>query len=304
MRGLTTLVLVAAASGARAETRVAPLTPRLTPPQTVEIVERFQAALGRALEGGRGAAVVPLQEVRLAQSQPDLLACNDAGCLQRLASVLMAQRLLATDIRIVGKAYSVTVRAFDELGREVSRAERRCEICTLSEAEDTVARIGGEIDLKLAAAPPPPLKPPLKPPASIPAPTPPASVPSTAPWAAPQPPASAAAPKASLLERAHGWNWKLIGIVSGGVAVVGIVTGAPLVAISGNPTCDLPNGRQTCPRVYKTAGGGGTLLAVGLLAAAVSGTSFYLNYRWRSYRVQVTPAPTPGGAALGARLDF
>ena len=303
MRGLTTLVLVAAAGGARAETRVAALTPRLTPPQTVEIVERFQAALARSLEGGRGLAVVPLQEVRLAQSRPDLLACNDAGCLQRLASVLMSQRLLATDIRVVGKAYAVTVRVFDELGREVARAERRCEICTLNEAEDTIARIGGEVDLKLAATPAPPVRLPVNPPATIPVPTP-TSAPSTAPWAAPQPPTSAPAPKPTLLQRAHGWNWKLISIISGGVALVGIVSGAPLVAMGGDPTCDLPSPRKTCPRVYATTGGGATLLTFGLLAAAVSGTSVYLHYRWRGTRVEVTPSPTPRGGAVSARLDF
>jgi hypothetical protein len=302
MRGLTMLVLVAAAGGARAETRVAPLTPRLTPPATVEIVERFQAALARSLDGGRGLAVVPLQEVRLAQSQPDLLACNAAGCLQRLASLLMAPRLLATDIRVVGKAYAVTVRVFDELGREVSRAERRCEICTLTEAEDTVARLGAELDLKLAAALPPPVTPPVKPPATLPAP--PASTPSTAPWVAPKPPEPPPPPKPTLWQRAHGWNWKLIGLISGGVAVVGIVSGAPLAALGGDPTCDLPNPRKTCPRVYATTGGGATLLTFGLLAAAVSGTSFYLHYRWRGHRVEVTPAPTPRGGAVSARLDF
>jgi hypothetical protein len=298
-RGLATLVLVGAAVTARAETRVAPLTPRVTPPATVEIVERFHGALAQSLERGRGLSVVPLQEIRLAQSQPDLLACNAAGCLQRLASLLMATRVLATDVRVVGKAYAVSVRVFDELGREVARAERRCEICTLAEAEATIARIGAEVELKLGAAPPP-----VSPPTSVPATRPPTSAPATAPWATPTPPVPPPPPKPTLVERMHGWNWKLVGIVAAGVAVVGIAAGAPLVAVSGDPTCDLPDGRLTCPRVYRTAGGGATLLTVGLLAAAASGTSFYLHYRWRAKRVEVTPVPTPRGGAVSARLEF
>ena len=299
IRGLTTLALLAAAGGARAETRVAPLTPRVTPPASVEIVERFQAALAQTLARTRGLTVVPFGEIRLAQSRPDLLACDSAGCLQRLASLLMAQRLCAMDVRVVGKAYAVTVRVFDELGREVGRAERRCEICTLSEAEETIARIGAEVELKLASAPPQP------PPASRPVPPlVPATAPSTAPWATPTPPVPPPPPKPTLLQRAHGWNWKVIGIVAAGLAVVGIASGAPLVAIGGDPTCDLPAPRQTCPRVYATKGGGATLLTAGLLAAAASGTSFYLHFRWRAYRVEVTPTPTPRGAAVSARLEF
>jgi hypothetical protein len=241
--------------------------------------------------------VVPPQEVRLAQSQPDLLACNAAGCLQRLASLLMATRLVATDIRVVGKAYAMTVRVFDEHGREVSRTERHCEICTLVEAEETLARAGADVHPKLAAAPMPPATLPV--PASVPT-----TAPSTAPWAAPSPPVPPPRPKPTLLERAHGWNWKVIGIVSGAFAVVGIVSGSPLVALGGDPTCDLPDPRKTCPRVYKTTGGGATLLAFGLLAAAVSGTSFYLHYKWRGTRVEVAPAPTPRGGAVSARLEF
>ncbi|MBI5480978.1 MAG: hypothetical protein HY906_19120 [Deltaproteobacteria bacterium] len=301
VRGLATLLLVGAAGSARAETRVAQLTPRVTPPATLEVVERFQVALAQSLERGRGLTVVPLAEVRLAQSQPDLLACNAAGCLQRLASLLMATRLLAIDVRVVGKAYAVTVRVFDELGREVGRAERHCEICTLSEAEQTIARIGAEVELKLATAPPPPVRPPATLPGTPPTP---ATAPSTAPWVSPTPPVPPPPPKPTLGSRARGWNWKVIGFVAAGVAVVGIATGAPLAAFGGDPTCDLPEPRKTCPRVYATTGGGATLLTFGLLAAATSGTSFYLHYRWRGTRVEVTPTPTPRGGAVSARLEF
>jgi hypothetical protein len=96
----------------------------------------------------------------------------------------------------------------------------------------------------------------------------------------------------------------MIGVVSGSLAVVGIVSGAPLVAIDGDPTCDLPNPRTTCPRAYTTVGGGATLLAVGLLAAAVSGTSFVLHAKWRGKRVEVMPTPTPRGGVVSARLEF
>jgi hypothetical protein len=298
-RVLAAVLLVCAAGSAGAQTRVAPLVPRVTPPASVEVVERFQAALAQSLMRGRNVSVVPLQEVRLAQSPPDLLACNAAGCRQRLASLLMATRLVATEIRVVGKAYAMTVRVFDEHGREVARTERHCEICTLVEAEETLARAGADLEPKLAAAAPPLATLPLRPPATMPT-----TAPSTAPWAAPTPPVPPPPPKPTLLERARGWNWKVIGIVSGAFAVVGIVSGAPLVAMGGDPTCDLPNPRLTCPRVYKTTGGGATLLTFGLLAAAASGTSFYLHYKWRGTRVEVAPTPTPRGGAVSARLEF
>jgi hypothetical protein len=169
----------------------------------------------------------------------------------------------------------------------------------LAEAEATIARVGAEVELKLTSAPPP------RPPATLPVvPPPPTSAPSTAPWATPTPPVPPPPPKPTLLQRAHGWNWKVIGFVAAGIAVVGIATGAPLVAIGGDPTCDLPEPRKTCPRVYATKGGGATLLTFGLLAAATSGTSFYLHYRWRGTRVEVTPTPTPRGGAVSARLEF
>jgi len=98
--------------------------------------------------------------------------------------------------------------------------------------------------------------------------------------------------------------WRPVAISSLVVGVVGIVVGAPLVAIDGNPTCSKPNPRMSCPDVYNTLGGGATMLTLGLAGVAASGVLFYLDHRARKHATQVSVSPTVGGAAMSVSGRF
>jgi hypothetical protein len=288
-----------------AESRVAPLVPQVSPPVAVEIGERFQDALVRGLAQVAGVAVVSPVEVRQVLANPDLVNCNSASCLSDIAARLRAPRLVSCEVQIIGKAYAIRLRLFDEFGREASRVEQRCEICTLAEAEETIARAAAALGPRLIAvaalaSTPPPVLPPASSPAA------PTSPPATAasPWvSATTPVATASAP--GLSERVRGWNWRLIGLISAGVAVVGLGVGTPLAVIANEPTCNRPDARHTCPEIYRTAGASAAFLTLGILAAGASGTSFYLGWRFGRERA-VTVAPSAGsrGAGVSTRWQW
>jgi hypothetical protein len=97
-----------------------------------------------------------------------------------------------------------------------------------------------------------------------------------------------------------------VAITSLVVGVVGIAVGAPLVAIDGNPTCNLPNPRTSCADVYNTIGGGAAMLTIGIAGVAASGVLFYFDHRARKRAATASVAVTPlvGGAQLTAGGRF
>jgi hypothetical protein len=101
------------------------------------------------------------------------------------------------------------------------------------------------------------------------------------------------------------WNWRLIALISTGVAVASLAAGIPLAALAGEPTCSRPDPRHTCPEVYTTGGGGAAFLTLGIVAAGAAGTSFYLRWRLaRERALEVTPTAAPGAAGVMARLTW
>jgi len=304
--------------GAAAETRVVPLVPRMSPPSSAEIVNRLHSAVSEALASSPRIGVATPAEVRFAQSQADLAACDAAHCLARLASLLGAQRVVSTDIRVVGKTYTAVMRVFDALGRELGRTEKQCKICTLREVETTLEAGARELEPYLREGHPAPGR---SEGAASSAPASlqrtgqgegPSSAPTTQPgvsrtlgaWDQGMPSSKPPARRSPWWTRARTWNFRLIAMLAAVASLVGIATGAPLLALDGDPTCDLPDGRRTCPRVYATAAGGGTLVALGVVAAAVAGTSLYLHVKWRSWRVGVEPTAGSRSAFLTTRVVF
>jgi hypothetical protein len=276
--------------------RVAPLVPKLNPLGASEIRDRFHDAIARGLERPN-AEVVAAPEVRLRLgSSEELIGCGAGPCLARVAGELHVDQLVASDIDVIGKQYTIKLRALSPSGRLLGQIEESCDICTLKEAEETATRVAGRL---ASVQMPAPDRPPAPSGATEPAPP---------PAAAPSPGnqqrgalESRAAPAPS--DRRFPWRWLAIG--SAALGVVGLAVGIPLLAIDGNPTCDMPNPRRTCPDVYNTAAAGGTLLGFGIAGLAASGVFFYLDHRAAHRpRPAVSLLPLPGGAFVTAGGSF
>jgi hypothetical protein len=99
--------------------------------------------------------------------------------------------------------------------------------------------------------------------------------------------------------------YKWVGVGALVVGVVGIAVGAPLLAIDGEPTCDLPDPKHSCKEVYDTAGGGAALVTIGALgiAAGVSLIVVDVVLHKRAAR-HVAVAPMAGGAMLTSQWQF
>ena len=210
---------------------------------------------------------------------------------------------------IAGKDYTIRLKLLDGAGREVSKTEETCDICTVKEADEAVARATTKL---LSAAKPAlsaveatPTPPPPK--AVEPTPPPPKAVEPTPPPPKAVEPAPAPAPAQLRLtdgqtteKKMFPWRW--VGIASLVAGVVGLAVGIPLVVIDGNPTCTPPAGgdpRKLCKEVYNTAGGGGTLLALGAAGAAAGAVLLYLDHRARNRALQhVSVVPMLEGGVL------
>jgi hypothetical protein len=271
-------------AGAFAAPRTGALVPTLRPAAANELRDRLHDSVTRGLSAA-GMDTVPAAEVRmrLALSEEQLSCSGPGPCAARAAMNLRTDRLVATEVVIAGKDYTIRLRLLDQAGREVGKVEESCDICTVKEADEAVSRAATKlINVNRAAitesapAPPPPQpKPEPTPPQPKPEPVPQPVV--TQPTPAPTP-----APAKQTDKKPVPWRWLAVGML--GVGVVGLAVGIPLLAIDGNPTCTPPPGqdpRKVCKELYDTAAGGGVMLAVGLASLATSGAFWYLDHRQR-----------------------
>jgi hypothetical protein len=305
------LALLFLVAGARAEATplVAALVPQLKPSAAPELRDRFHEAITRGL-GGNGFDVISAGEVklRLGDSEEQLNCAGAGACAARASTTLRTERLIAAEITINGKDYAIRLHLLDPAGRELGHVDEPCDICTVKEADEAVVRAAGRMaayaHATYSSAPPTP--PPSQPPPEHPAPAqPPPPQPAAQPAPAQPPPqAPPPQPPAPVAEKKL-FPYRGLAIGSGVVGLVGIVVGAALVGIDGNPTCDLPNGKFSCKEVYNTAAGGGTLLAFGIAGVAASAALFYLDYRARhpkTPRVVFVPASGGGVLMMGGRF--
>ncbi len=299
------------AAGAWAAPRTAALLPTLRPTASNELRDRMHDSVTRGLSAA-GMDTVPAAEVRmrLALSEEQLGCSGPGPCAARAAMNLRIDRLVAAEIVIAGKDYTIRMKLLDQAGREVGKVEDSCDICTVKEADEAVSRAATKLinnnraALADSGAPtPPPPKPvePTPPPKPVePTPPPPVVQPVKT-----EPPLPAKPSDRKPIP----WRWLAVGML--GVGVIGLAVGIPLVAIDGSFTeCKgkNPDPKKDCARIYETAAGGGVMLAVGIAGLATSGVFWYLDHRQRKQANAATAAkvtsfdlsPLTGGGAFAS----
>jgi hypothetical protein len=311
LRSVASLLVLLVSSTAVAAPKLAALVPTVKPPAAPELRDRFHEAVTRGLTAG-GEDVIGAAEVRLRLgASEELLNCSGPGaCVARVAQTLHVDRAVATEIDVNGKDYVIKLRLLDAVGRELAKVDEPCDICTVKEADEAVARAATKLAAaakSLPAETAPPARVETPPPPKVEAPPPKVETPPP-PKAETVPPSVAVAPTepAATVQREQQkmFPWRAVAITSLVVGVVGIAIGAPLVAIDGNPTCNLPNPRTSCPDVYNTLGGGAAMLTIGIAGVAASGVLFYLDHRARKRAATVSVLPLSGGAYVSAGGRF
>jgi len=302
--------MLLACGSAAAAPKVAALVPTMKPSVAPELRDRFHEAITRGLTAA-GDDVIGAAEVRLQLgASEELMSCNGVGpCVARAAQALHIDRAVASEIDVNGKDYVIKLRLLDAVGRELAKVDEPCDICTVKEADDATARAAGKLAAAEKALPTetPPVaavETPPPPPPKVEAPPPPPpkveAAPPTPPVAAPT---EATTPPPVQSEKKT-FPWRPVAIASLVAGVVGIAVGIPLVAIDGNPTCNLPNPRTACPNVYNTVGGGAAMLTLGLAGVAASGVLFYFDHRARQRATTVSVVPLSGGAFVSTGGRF
>ena len=192
-------------------------------------VQMLREQAYRSLSGGlaaAGLAVVPRDEVgaRLA-SAPGLVGCETATCLRRVAEILRVRRIIRAELEIFGSSYVYRLEWLGADGQRRSRAEGRCDVCTVAELNEQVSQLAVRLARAKETAPEPA-------PAPAPAPGTPAAAPAAGPAAPPTTPAGP--PRDRPRPRRVSPIWKGI---AAGVSVAALVLGATLVAVDGRGTC-------------------------------------------------------------------
>jgi hypothetical protein len=302
LRSVASLVVVGGllvSTVAGAAPHVAALVPQVKPIGAPEVRDRFHEAVTRGLQAA-GDDVLGAAEVRLRLgSSEELLGCSAGGpCVAKVAQTLKIDHAVASEIEVNGKDYVIKLRLLDATGKELAKVDEPCDICTVKEADEAVARAAGKLAAAEKALPPE-----TAPPAV--AETPPPKVETPPPPKVETPPPVETPPTPPVVEQVttparekKTFPWRPVAITSLVVGVVGIVVGAPLVAIDGNPTCNSPDPKHSCPDVYNTLGGGATMLTLGIAGVAASAVLFYFDHRARKRATTVSFSPTPGGAYL------
>jgi len=305
---------LAVCASAHAAPRVAALQPVLRGNTAAELRDRFQEAIGRGLAQG-GLVVLPVAEVRMRTG-----GCDTPGsCAQRAATMLAVDHTVSSEIVIAGKDYTIRLKLLDPSGREVAHADDTCDICTVKEAEDAIARAAQKVaaSARMSAPPPPPPPPPpptetAKPPPPPPPPPKPTPAPAPAPVVEqppPPPPTPAPAPVEQPRSERKGFPWRPVAIASLVAGGVGIIIGGALLGIDGQPTCTPPPGQmasKVCKEVYDTGAGGATLLALGIGGVAAGAALFAVDtiVRRRQRNTSVSILPTQNGVWATMSVRF
>ncbi len=312
MRAVLCTLLFAATAQAG---RVIPLPPRLQPTESDVLRDRFHEAVERGLGGE--VELVKASEVRnRLSSAPDLFQCGSSACMVRVAAVLHADRIVASEILQEGKSYTIKLRVFDAEGHEIGTGvEERCDICTVREADHSVQRAAARALALVASHSPAALATPeetgpetpretavAQPPSAPPSPSATSSPsPSPSPTSSPSP-----SPSPSAATDKH-FPYRPVAYAAFGLAAAGLVSTIAFGLFASRedqPTCSgLADPRTQCPSIYK--GNVPATVASGILtalAAASGGILLYLDSRRAAPRFSLVA--TPEGVAAMADVSF
>lgn len=279
---------------------------------TPELRDKFHEAVLRGLSslngpsGPRGelGEVISIWETRQKLGE-ELMSCGgQAACLGRAIAALRVNRLFSTELSVAGKSYTISMRLFDGQGHELTHVEELCEICTVREADESVAKAAQRLAAASRTFPIEAVVPEKTPEVAKPTPAPPPKEepppqPTASPMQASPNPQPTAPPPSK--ERRH-IPWRPLGFGAVGLGIVGLAVGIPLLVIDGRPTCDAPDPTRACPEVYNTAGGGAAMIALGAIGLIGSVPLFYMDYRDRNRSaissLFLRGGPLGGGASV------
>jgi PEGA domain-containing protein len=322
--------------------RIALVQLRIAGDAPAEIGMQLEQSIARGLAALK-LEVVPTEQVRTALEGTPLFDCVSVTCLQEMATRLNASRFLRGNLDASGSNFGIQLELTDTAGN-LSRKTGQCDVCTLSELNDTVARLAGEL-ITAPDAPPIQVQIVSRPEG--------ASLEIDGKPAGPAPfagqltpghhevrallagrrettrtievrsgeprqqfeiildePARPPPPRAARGRPYRTWKWVAAG--GAGLAVVG---GLILISVDGDQTCSLTPPQQECPERLDTLPGGLLTVGLGIAAGATSAWMFLHDRRDRaaasadpltdrSGRVQPRLSFSRGGAIAGVRWRF
>ncbi len=310
--GFGVLLLVVGGVGAARADTVVPLVPKLDPPAAAERITQFHDALAQGLKAGGLTVSDPAAVRAKLKLGVENAGCDEGPCVATNLGLVGGKRCATARITSVGKNYTIDVRLFSG-GKLVTKSTGRCDICTNTEAVQTLVKLATEVGSKGEEPPTPtpvPVPVPRPEPKVVPKPVP---KPVPTPTPAPTPTPTGTDQPTGPVPAKRVWPlWP--GIVAAGAGVVGLAVGIPLIAIDGKGTnCrgDARPDNRNCQDLVSTKGGGWTLTAMGIASLAASGVLFYLHFSSKPSeqrkatveRFSFAPLPE-GGVALGASGRF
>jgi hypothetical protein len=224
--------------------------------------QRVMKAVAEGLNGS-GADVADPVIVAAAVAATGDQGCAGKDCLTSVARATSVAYLVRGTLTVTGRSYGFHIEILDgKTGALVDSREDRCEICSYSEAIETITNSASTLKTQVFKRPaqtlPPPPSPGMLPP---PSPLPTGGTDATAGNGTMlvKPGDEVPPPSARGAHKTLGW----IGVAAGAVAAG---AGVALLAIDGKGTCDMPDITGHCPNQYSTKPGGIGLVSAGGLA--------------------------------------
>jgi len=225
-------------------------------------VPSFTRSLTGGLAAG-GLVVIDAKKVEAAlKPHAGLQGCETTVCLRRIGMLLQVPLCGKATVEMSGTTtfrIEVVLTA-SNTGKQIARVERRCELCTLKEARESLSQAAADAAKKTAGVPG------LVPPRNKVRPLP-RRRRVVARRTRPKP----VKPRFRLVDQ--GKPWRRWGVVAMGAGVAALIPGIVLVALHGK---DTGAGPPTADRQrWNTMAGGAALVAIGA-AATIAGTTMLI----------------------------